>query len=110
MWVNYFDYDRVYFPLNLNKNHWVCYVADMKNRIIYYYDPLGGTPKQAYQQILMRFFLDEYNRVFGHVMPEHVIGQWSLLPKKCRDCLSKGISTAAVYTCAPSFGCTVSAD
>jgi len=34
------DSDRIFFPVNQSNTHWVCAVADLKNRQLAYYDSL----------------------------------------------------------------------
>ena len=37
------DSDRIFIPVNQSNTHWVCAVADLKNRQLAYYDALKGS-------------------------------------------------------------------
>lgn len=60
-WTRKFDIfalRRIYFPININNNHWTMIVLYMEQRQIHYYDSMGGSGRK-YIAALTRWMKDE---------------------------------------------------
>jgi Ulp1 family protease len=60
--LNFLDYKSILFPINLNSNHWVLAVVDLKNKKLTYYDSLIFYNHATASQILSNLskFFDDY--------------------------------------------------
>ncbi len=63
-----FDAEKIYFPINAGGNHWVCVVANMKERKITFCDSLGGNRKHFVMNI-MNYIRDEHLDKTGEPLP-----------------------------------------
>jgi sentrin-specific protease 1 len=72
-----FNLDKIFFPINLNNEHWVCAVAFMHKKRIQFYDSQGGDGIH-YLEILFRYIKDEYLDKNGVPLPDQ--DDWELVP------------------------------
>lgn len=56
-----FELENIYWPLNLNNMHWCCMKADMRNKVITYYDSFGTSDSCGFLKATLRYFEDEWN-------------------------------------------------
>jgi len=56
-----FELENIYWPLNLNNVHWCCMKADMRNKVITYYDSFGTSDSYGFLKATLRYFEDEWN-------------------------------------------------
>ena len=56
-----FEEETIIVPININDNHWVAAVIDMKGKQIQFYDSLGGTGKSLLQ-VIYRYLALEWER------------------------------------------------
>ena len=91
-----FQLEKIFFPINLSNQHWVCAVAYMQKKRIQFYDSMGGRG-QSYLENIFRYLQDEYRDKKQCVMPN--VDEWELVPctsdtprqRNCYDC--------GVFTC-----------
>jgi len=51
--------NHLFVPCHVNGNHWTLLVADLKSRLIYYYDSFGESD-EGRSELLSRYIYDEY--------------------------------------------------
>lgn len=74
-----FEHEKVFVPINVNKDHWTLAVIDMPTQTIKYYDSMGGTGSQ-YLKWLLRYLKDEWSAKKKGVPPPdwelwtHIVG------------------------------------
>jgi SAM-dependent methyltransferase/predicted O-methyltransferase YrrM len=75
------NYDKLYFPINIDQIHWVLAVIHLQDeKRIEYYDSLGGENANTYLKILKQWLNDEFqNRMpripiplFQEVVPDNI--------------------------------------
>ena len=75
---NIFDLKCIYFPANVNENHWTLTVAFMEEKRIQYYDSYKGKGKgEKYLKGVLQYLKDEHMRQFKKPMDE---SEWQLVP------------------------------
>lgn len=71
-----FEMDKIFFPFNCGRCHWVCAVVDMKRKTIFIVDPMGGNHTR-YLQHLFRYLQDEHKIKKGSPLPE--VEKWRVM-------------------------------
>lgn len=71
-----FQLEKVFFPINVGGNHWVCAVAYIQERKIQFYDSLGSSGAR-YLQHIWRYLQDEHMDKKQHALPGPA---WKLVP------------------------------
>ena len=75
---NIFDLKCIYFPANVNENHWTLTVVFMEEKRIQYYDSYKGEGKgEKYLKGVLQYLKDEHMRQFKKPMDE---SEWQLVP------------------------------
>ena len=54
-----FGLDKVFFPINVSRMHWVCVVAFIQEKRIQFYDSFGS-PGTHYLEIIFRYLQEEH--------------------------------------------------
>ena len=95
---NIFNLERIFFPANVNSNHWTLTVVFMEEKRIQFYDSLNkkGGNGEKYLNGILAYLQDEHKRQFKSDMDT---SGWSLVPstkatpqqtkynkKNCYDC------------------------
>lgn len=73
-----FEKDKIFFPINIHNTHWTLAVAFVQQRVIRYYDSMGGAGKH-YTSALVNFFVDEAKSRKGIDMKE---SEWTAGPSE----------------------------
>jgi sentrin-specific protease 1 len=71
-----FNLDKVFFPINEGRMHWICGVADITHKRIHIYDSMGSDGTM-YLESILRYLQDEHQDKKGTPLPD--IDQWELL-------------------------------
>lgn len=60
--INFLNYGALLFPININKNHWVLAIANLKNKALAYYDSLPTSNQQTGTRVMniLGRFLDDF--------------------------------------------------
>lgn len=72
-----FNLDKIIFPINQGRMHWVCAVAYMQEKRIQFYDSLGSDGMQ-YLEAIFKYIQDEHHDKKGSPLPD--IDGWRLIP------------------------------
>ena len=75
-----FKLDKIFFPINENRMHWVCAVAFMSEKRIQMYDSMG-TDGMNYVESIFQYIQDEHKAKKGSPLPD--ADKWKLVP--CQD-------------------------
>jgi sentrin-specific protease 1 len=71
-----FALDKIFFPINVGNQHWICAVACISEKRIQLYDSMGSRG-DTYLESLFQYLKDEYVAKNGVAMPD--IGDWNLI-------------------------------
>lgn len=71
-----FKLDKIFFPINQGRMHWMCAMIDMTKRKIYMYDSMGSSGMH-YLKSLFQYIQDEHKAKKGIELPD--IDQWELV-------------------------------
>jgi Ulp1 family protease len=69
--------DKLFFPINAGRQHWVCVVVFMQEHRIQFYDSMGGTGWD-YLSPIFQYVKDEYMHQNKVALPEEE--EWVLVP------------------------------
>jgi Ulp1 protease family, C-terminal catalytic domain len=69
--------DKVFFPINVGRSHWVCAVAFMQLRQIKFFDSLGADGME-YMEHLLHYLRDEHLDKKKEPLPS--ADEWKLVP------------------------------
>jgi Ulp1 protease family, C-terminal catalytic domain len=72
-----FALDKVFFPINVGRSHWVCAVAYMQLKRIQFFDSLGADGME-YMEHLFRYLQDEHLDKKKGPLPD--ADEWKLIP------------------------------
>jgi Ulp1 protease family, C-terminal catalytic domain len=72
-----FALDKVFFPINVGRSHWVCAVAYMQLKRIQFFDSLGADGME-YMEYLFRYLQDEHLDKKKGLLPD--ADEWKLIP------------------------------
>jgi hypothetical protein len=94
---SWFDFDFIILPTNVNNNHWVLVVVDIKSKCIVLGDSLGKDHKSFLQQT-MRYLT--FASMYYHSVPLD-INQWSLsyYHKQKDFVMQQNASDCGIYVC-----------
>ena len=91
-----FKLDKIFFPCNVNNNHWCCVVAFMQEKRIQYYDSMGGHGIY-YLEGLMKYIKDEWKAKKDGELPDP--DMWKLVT--CESDIPRQLNgfDCGVFTC-----------
>jgi sentrin-specific protease 1 len=72
-----FNLDKIFFPINTNRSHWICAVVFFKEKRIQMYDSMGAGGMH-YLKHIFRYLQDEHRAKKGCPMPD--LDEWTLVP------------------------------
>lgn len=72
-----FKLDKIIFPINQGRMHWVCAVVFMQEKRIQFYDSMGADGME-YLESLFQYIQDEHKAKHGGPLPD--IDDWKLVP------------------------------
>ena len=95
---NIFNLERIFFPANVNSNHWTLTVVFMEEKRIQYYDSLNkeGGNGEKYLNGILAYLQDEHKRQFKSDMD---ISGWSLVPSTKETPQQTKYNDENVYDC-----------
>jgi sentrin-specific protease 1 len=91
-----FKLDKVFFPINQGRVHWVCAVAYMSEKRIQMYDSMGAGGVH-YLQSIFQYIKDEHNDKMESPLPDE--DQWQIIPTKSGTPLQRNGYDCGVFTC-----------
>ena len=101
-----FEHHRLFFPVNIDDNHWICVVIIVKEQTIAAFDSFGGNHDNLLL-LFFRFLCNEHKFRKG----EPLKGEWTLLSKVESTPIQKNCHDCGVYTCmfadCLSLGCKI---
>ena len=71
-----FNLDKIFFPINVGRMHWVCAVAFIQEKRIQFYDSMGADGR-AYLEHIFRYLQDEHMDKKKCPLPD--IDEWLLV-------------------------------
>lgn len=110
-----FNLDKVFFPINEGRMHWLCGVADITNKRVQIYDSMGSNGTH-YLGSIFRYLQDEHMDKKKTPLPD--IDQWELVEcerdtprQRNGKCLesdgSPETTTTTTLTCSSGYDCGV---
>ena len=60
---NIFDFDKLFFPVNVAQYHWTVVVVLMKEKRLYYHDSFNQCGRR-FMNVVFRYIKDEHKRIF----------------------------------------------
>lgn len=91
-----FKLDKIFFPINQGRMHWMCAVIYMKERQIKMYDSMGGSGMH-YLKSLFQYLQDEHMDKKGTPLPDK--DQWELVGYQPGTPCQKNGFDCGVFTC-----------
>jgi len=91
-----FNLSKIFFPCNIGNTHWACAVIFMEDKIIQFYDSMGGSGKH-YMNGLFSYLKDEWKAKKGGEMPDEQ--QWKLIPTTSDTPCQQNGYDCGVFTC-----------
>ena len=73
---NIFEMDKLFFPINVGRDHWILVVVYMQERRIQCYDSMGS-PGTEYVQAIFTYLQDEHETKHGYPMED--MATWRLV-------------------------------
>lgn len=71
-----FNLDKLFFPVHVNGNHWICVVVNMTEKRIEAYDS-GGSGRMKYVKSVFQYIQDEHTAKKGVPLPD--LDEWGLV-------------------------------
>ena len=98
-----FKLDKIFFPINVDRMHWVCAMIDMTKKKIYVYDSMASNGIK-FLESLFQYIQDEHQNIKGVPLPD--IDEWELVDRRPgTPCQRNGMWFSLVQR---SFSSTVS--
>jgi sentrin-specific protease 1 len=91
-----FKLDKIFFPINQGRMHWMCAVIHMKEKQIQMYDSMGGSGMH-YLKSLFQYVKDEHMDKKGTPLPD--IEQWELVGYQSGTPCQRNGFDCGVFTC-----------
>ena len=91
-----FNLDKIVFPINVNRSHWVCVVAFMQEKKIQFYDSMGDDGME-FLQAVFRYIQDEHLDKKKKPLPD--VDQWQLVPCTNDTPQQLNLVDCGVFTC-----------
>jgi len=71
-----FDFEMVFFPVNISNSHWTLVVAYPQRKLVQYYDSMRGGG-ETYTKSVFAFLQDEHWEKYGSALPD--MGEWRIV-------------------------------
>jgi sentrin-specific protease 1 len=91
-----FKLDKIFFPINQGRMHWMCAMIDMTKKKIYMYDSMGSNGMH-YLKSLFQYIQDEHMAKKGVPLPD--VDKWELIGHQPGTPCQRNGYDCGVFTC-----------
>jgi len=96
-----FKLDKIFFPINQGRMHWMCAVISMTEKKIYMYDSMGSSGMN-YLESLFQYIQDEHQAKKGVPLPD--IDEWELVGHQPGTPCQRNGTLHFAHVCVVGFG------